>query len=61
MELKGQAALEFIVTYSWALIIISLFVVAVLVLSDVRPPVAYLQSSCSIQPLLPCSETLLDI
>lgn len=60
MELKGQAALEFIITYSWALIVISLFVVTVLLLSDVRPPVAYLQSSCSIQPLLPCSETLLS-
>lgn len=59
MELKQQSALEFIVTYSWALIIISLFIVSILVISDTKAPITYLQSSCSIQPLFPCTESLL--
>ncbi len=59
MGLRQQSALEFIVTYSWALLIISLFVVSVLLISDTRAPAAYLQSTCSIQPLFPCSESLL--
>ncbi len=59
MESKAQSALEFMMAYSWAFIIISLFVVSVLLISDSRPPSVYLGSSCNIQPLLPCSESLL--
>lgn len=59
MQLKQQSAVEFLVTYSWAIIAISLFVVSVLVLADTRAPINYLQSTCNIQPLLPCQETLL--
>ncbi len=58
--LKDQAAVEFIITYAWAILVISLFVVLVLIISDTRPPQDYLQSSCSIQPLLPCTESLLS-
>lgn len=57
--MKQQSAVEFVMTYSWAIIVISLFVVAVILLSDVRPPQNYLQSSCSIQPLLPCTDSVL--
>jgi|GEM_PF-1777120 hypothetical protein len=60
MPLKQQSALEFIMTYSWAFIIMSLFVVSVVVLSGSRPPSTYLGSSCNIQPLLPCVESLLS-
>src|SRR5271154_7234717 len=56
---KQQAAVEFIITYSWAILIISLFVVLVLIISDIRPPQDYLQSTCNIQPSLPCIESLL--
>jgi len=59
MKMKQQSAVEFIMTYSWAIIAISLFVVVVIVLSDARPPQNYLQSTCSIQPLLPCTDSLL--
>lgn len=59
MALKQQSSMEFIITYSWAFIIISLFIVSVIVLSDTRPPSFYLASSCNIQPLLPCEESLL--
>jgi hypothetical protein len=57
--MKQQAAVEFIITYSWAILIISLFVVLVLLISGTRPPQTYLQSSCNIQPLLPCTESLI--
>jgi hypothetical protein len=57
--MKQQSTLEFIMTYSWAILIISLFVVSVAVLSDTKSPTFYLGSSCNIQPLLPCSESLL--
>ena len=59
MGLKQQSALEFLVTYSWAFMVIALFTVSVFVLTDTKAPLAYLQSSCNIQPLLPCGETLL--
>jgi hypothetical protein len=59
MPLKQQSAVEFLITYSWALLAVSLFVVAVLVLANTKAPSTYLQSSCNIQPLLPCEETLL--
>ena len=60
MKMKQQSAVEFMVTYSWAIILISMLVVMVLLVSGSRPPLSYLQSSCSIQPLLPCSDSLLS-
>ncbi len=56
---KAQSAIEFIMTYSWVFIIIALFIVTVVLISDARPPTVYLGSSCSIQPLLPCTEALI--
>ncbi|MDE1869342.1 MAG: hypothetical protein KGH60_05270, partial [Candidatus Micrarchaeota archaeon] len=43
----------------WAFLIVAVFIAAVAVLATTRPPAAYLASSCNIQPLLPCSQTLL--
>jgi len=59
MGLNAQSAIEFIMTYSWAIIIISLFIITVILISDARPPSVYLGSSCNIQPLLPCTDALL--
>lgn len=59
MVMKQQSAIEFIITYSLALLVLTLFIVSVLLLSDFSPPANYLGSSCNIQPLLPCSESLL--
>jgi len=59
MGLEAQSAIEFIMTYSWVFIVISLFIVTVVLVSDARPPTIYLGSSCNIQPLLPCTEALL--
>ena len=55
---KAQSAIEFMLTYSWVFIIIALFIVTVVLISDSRPPAVYLGSSCTIQPLLPCTEAL---
>lgn len=59
MAMKQQAAVEFIITYSWAILAISIFVITVFLLSGTRPPQNYIQSTCSIQPLIPCTESLL--
>lgn len=59
MHMRQQAAIEFIISYSLALVIISLFVVSVLLLSDFSPPQTYIGSTCSIQPLIPCGQSLL--
>ena len=37
MAMRQQSAIEFIMTYSWAILVISLFVVSVILLSDMRP------------------------
>ncbi|MDE1810518.1 MAG: hypothetical protein KGH66_00535, partial [Candidatus Micrarchaeota archaeon] len=58
-RLKQQSALELLTTYSWALLIIAIFVAAVAVINSARPATNYLASSCSIEPLLPCTQTLL--
>ncbi|MGA2800715.1 MAG: hypothetical protein ABSE71_05325, partial [Candidatus Micrarchaeaceae archaeon] len=55
---RAQSAIEFMLTYSWVFIIIALFIVTVVLISDSRPPSVYLGSSCNIQPLLPCTEAL---
>jgi hypothetical protein len=57
---KGQSAIELIITYSWAFIIIGIFVAFVFVLAGAKAPSQYLPSQCSIQPLLPCPQTLLS-
>ncbi len=57
--MKQQSALEFIITYSWALIIIALFVASVFVLSGYKAPSYYLSSSCYITSLLECEQSIL--
>ncbi|MGC8647410.1 MAG: InlB B-repeat-containing protein, partial [Candidatus Micrarchaeia archaeon] len=57
--MKQQSALEFILTYSWAIVIISLFVASVFLLSGYKPPSYYLSSSCYIEPLMPCVQSIL--
>ncbi|MGC8652037.1 MAG: hypothetical protein ACP5UH_02180, partial [Candidatus Micrarchaeia archaeon] len=56
--MKQQSALEFVITYSWAIIIISLFVASVFVLSGYKAPSYYISSSCYIEPLLPCVQSV---
>ncbi len=55
---KQQSAVEMLITYSWAMLIIALFVSMVFVLSFSKPASSYIQSSCNIEPSLPCAEAI---
>ena len=57
--MKQQSSMEFLLTYSWALVIISVFIAVVAILSLSRPVQTYVPSQCSITPLLPCLDSLL--
>ncbi|MGC9190663.1 MAG: hypothetical protein ACP5FR_01995 [Candidatus Micrarchaeia archaeon] len=57
--MKLQSALEFIVTYSWEIIIIALFVASVFVLGGSKSPGYYVSSSCYITPLITCTQSVL--
>ena len=56
---RQQSALELLLTYSWAFIIIAVFVAVVFIVLGAKPPAQYLPTQCNIQPLLPCVQTLL--
>jgi hypothetical protein len=51
---KGQAMMEYLVTYGWALLAL-LIVVAVLLSSGVFSPNSFATQECTFQPDLPCS------
>ena len=57
-RLKQQSAVEMLITYSWAMLIIALFVSMIFVLSFSKPASSYIQSSCNIEPALPCAEAI---
>jgi hypothetical protein len=59
--MRLQSSLEFIITYSWALLIISLFMATMVIISLSHPAQNYIPSQCSITPLLPCLDTLFTI
>ena len=56
--MRLQSSLEFLTTYSWAFMIIALFVSTMVVLSLSRPVQNYIPSQCSITPLFPCLDTI---
>ena len=53
-----QSAIELISVYSWAFIILGIFVAAVLVITS-NPPQNYVSSSCFITPSFNCEGTIL--
>jgi hypothetical protein len=55
---KGQAMMEYLVTYGWALLAL-LIVVAVLLSSGVFSPNSFATQECTFQPDLPCSPFIL--
>ena len=59
IAMKQQAALEFMVTYAWAIVVISLFIVFVFIEANAGKPTSYVPSTCNIQPLLPCEDSLI--
>ncbi len=56
---RPQSALELITTYSWAFLILALVIAVVFILIGTRPASGYLASQCSIQPLLPCTQSII--
>ena len=59
-QIRGQAAMEYLVTYGWALI--ALFaVVAFLIASDAFSASNYATQECSFQPDLPCSSSMIAL
>ena len=59
-QMKQQSAMEFVTTYSWAILVVSLLVAIVAVISLSKAPAGNLASTCNIQPSLPCSGTVLS-
>lgn len=55
---KGQVALEYLVTYGWALLAL-VIVVALLIASGAFSPGAFSSQECVFQPDLPCSAFIL--
>ncbi len=57
--MRQQSALEMLVVYSWALLLIGLFVALALVMSGSSRSINYLPGTCNIEPLIPCVEALM--
>jgi hypothetical protein len=59
-SLRQQSALELLTTYSWAFLIIAIFIAAIAVISGSRPPTSYLSSTCNIDPAFPCDQAAIS-
>jgi len=57
-KMRGQAAMEYLMTYGWALLIL-VVVIGVLFSMGVFNPQNYMSEECSFQPSLPCKGTSL--
>lgn len=57
--MKVQSAVEFMLTYAWAFIIIAIFVAVVFLIVGSKNVSSYTPSSCYIEPLIPCSTAIL--
>jgi hypothetical protein len=57
---KQQSALELLTTYSWAFLIIAVFIAAIAILAGSRAPASYVPSTCNISPGFPCEQAVLS-
>ncbi len=57
---KLQSALELLTTYSWAFLIIAIFIAAAALASGSRAPTSYLTSTCNINPEFQCLQSVLS-
>jgi hypothetical protein len=59
--MKSQSAVEFLTTYSWAFLILGMFVVSILAIISLpnKSSASYQPASCYISPSFPCSEALM--
>ncbi len=53
-EMKGQAALEYLMTYGWAILLL-IIVVGALIASGALTPSYFVSEECYLGPNLPCS------
>jgi YVTN family beta-propeller protein len=58
--MQSQTALEFLSTYTFAFMIIAIAIFVVVLLSTAKGSNLQLFSSCNIEPLLPCEQTVLS-
>jgi len=56
--MKAQSAVEFLATYAWAFLILTIFISVIIVLVTIKNPAGYSPSSCYITPELACSESI---
>ena len=59
MEKRGQAAMEFLMTYGWAILVV-LIAIGALAYFGVLNPSRFLPSSCTLIPGLDCTEFKVD-
>ncbi|MBU1111466.1 MAG: hypothetical protein ABIG93_04065 [archaeon] len=59
MRKKGQAAMEFLMTYGWAILVV-LIAIGALAYFGVLNPSKFLPSSCTLAPGLSCDEFKVD-
>src|SRR3989344_2105316 len=52
---KGQAAMEFLMTYGWAILVV-LIAIGALVYFGVLSPERFIQDNCTLTPPLSCSQ-----
>lgn len=57
--MRAQSAIEFLVTYSWALLIVTIVIAMVFILAAPSSSSTTIPFTCNIQPLLPCTDALL--
>ncbi|MGC8587035.1 MAG: InlB B-repeat-containing protein [Candidatus Micrarchaeia archaeon] len=55
--MKSQSAIEFMITYSWAFLIIALFIAVALTALAAKNPASYSPQACYLQPELPCYQS----
>jgi hypothetical protein len=56
--MKAQSAVEFLATYAWAFLILTIFISVIIVLVTIKSPAGYSPSSCYITTELACSESI---
>ena len=59
MNKKAQAAMEFLMTYGWAILVV-LFAIGALAYFGVLSPARFLPASCTLMPGLGCSNFKVD-
>ena len=60
MKKRGQAAMEFLMTYGWAILVV-LIAIAALAFFGVLNPGRFLPSSCTITPGISCEDFIVSV